>query len=274
MTKRIDTVEKVESKEEPRWYDDLDLTERSTAERLFYCFVAAPYVHIKYGVRERKGLLRIENLESLRIAIERTRKTGRALVVVSNHLDLRDTFVLPYAIDKIDHTFCYKIGKLELFDEFMVVFRRCGEEELSLKKTIEKLQETRFIMLATGVRPIDRNAIKRDYWVIERLVEAGKVILAFPTGTRDKDAPINVGMPQIIHNLSENCLVIPVELKNTDKMTKDEPAVVTFKDHFDPMNFDQSRHGIHEIMQEIAFQIGAPMPLSSKERREKRGIDR
>lgn len=227
------------SQEEVRWYDEKDPCKRSVFELLFYNLLAAPIIRRKYCRLERNGRILIKGFGHLIQALERAEAFDRAVVLVSNHLDETDTTLLPYIVDKAG-AFCYKIGKTELFE-----------------RLLERLK-----MYWVGVRPIDRDAGIRDLWIVEKLIEARKVVLFFPTGHRDPNnqTPIEVGISVIAKKYKDACIIVPAELIGTDKLKEGGYAKVIFKPFLRPADYSDSMKGTWQLTQEIANAINVPMP--------------
>jgi len=233
----------VTQKKDVRWYDNKDPSKRSIFEILFYNLIAVPIIRRKYRSLERKGRILIENIDNLKTALKRGSR-GLAVVLVSNHLAEEDTTLLPYLVDKIDRTFCYKIAKIELFENFL-----------------ERLK-----MYWVGARPIDRDAGTRDLWIVKRLIKNRKVILTFATGHRDPEnkTPIEPGISIAIKKYKEDTVIVPIKLVCTDTLKNGGYPSVIFKEPILLENIPDSQRGTRELMQQIADAIGVPMPESKK----------
>lgn len=238
-----------------RWYDKKDPTKRSIIELLFYCLVIRPTQMRRWGHLKSKGLVEIKGLSKLKEALNKGADSNKAVVIVSNHLDENDTTLLPVILEW-QGLFCYKIGKLELFESFFNKLWECVKGEAKIKELIE----TKPVMYWSGVRAIDRGAGLRDIWTFKKLIEDHKIILTFPTGHRDPQnkTPIQIGVSSAVIGRKDEVVVLPVELIGTDKVKNGGKASVIFKDIIYPDIYPDSQTSKWKLANRVASAINVP----------------
>lgn len=234
--------------QEVRWYDKKDPSKRSIIERLLYNLIIAPIIRKKYRKIEEEKRLYINGIDNLVMAIDMCKMFSISLVVVSNHIDENDTTLIPYIIDKYGKSPCFKIAKLELFENWL----------------------GRLTMWCSGARPIDRDAGFRDLNIIEKLIKEQKIILVFPTGHRDPNnkTPVNIGLPKVLGEHISKVAILPIEVSDTDLLKAGGNAFVCIKQiiYLNSLGIPEGRRGYMKIMEVIAKSINVPMPERKKDK--------
>jgi len=235
-------------KQGKRWYDKKDPVKRSIFERIFYKLVAKVILNklVKFESNNQISCYGMENLENV---LKQHQDFNFSIVVVANHIHDYDTTLLPAFIHRKGY-FSYKIAKLELFEGFF-----------------EKLK-----MYWVGARPIDRDAMTRDVWIITRLIEARQILITFPTGHRDPEntTPINVGIFSATRHYKDSTIILPVKITGTHMLKKGGCASFTFKKPICVSQVLAGKDGISQLMQQVALEIGVPMPERKRKSREER----